>query len=350
MSSGPQNFLNRINKELASYGLPPYEIINPNPSSLNSLKKKDIFKVGRLDGASYYKTTSLNFYNLIKQRREKSSKIFSFLPYFPNKMILAFNKPVNYFLNRASKEVQKKSDIIIFQSAFSKDMQDKFVGSFYIKKPHKIILNGIPRDVFYPPKKVTYIEGFPNLAITASFRLHKRLQDAIAITNFLKKKYPDIRLHILGNMDNLTKKYISMQDISSCVFHGNVKTIDLPRIYSSCDVGLSPSLFDPCPNSVIEMMGCGLPVITTSQSGAKELVKNSDLIVNEDVPLEYLELQTAHLIPQIDIKAWSGAIEKIIDQKLKYSEFVLKRVEEELDIKITAKKYAQFIMENIDAK
>ena len=42
-------------------------------------------------------------------------------------------------------------------------------------------------------------------------------------------------------------------------------------------------------------------------------------------------------------------IEKVLDNKKHYSEFVLKRIEDELDIRIVAKKYANFIIKNSNA-
>ncbi len=101
-----------------------------------------------------------------------------------------------------------------------------------------------------------------------------------------------IKLHVIGDIDNITKNYISGLDVSNTIFHGCIKSECLPEFYSSCDVGLSPSIFDPCPNSVVEMIACGLPVITTKDSGAAELVKNNDLIIKEDLKLSYMELQT----------------------------------------------------------
>jgi len=345
MVGGPQNFLSRLSKELEKYDLPKYEIINPHPANLHLLDKKDIVKIGRLDGAIYYKTTSLNLFNLIKQRRGVELEIIKRLP---DSLSMLFNKPLNYYLNRSNRKVFKKSDGIIFQSQLSKKMHEKFIGISSDDKIYEIILNGVPRDIFSPKKGGVSLEGSPKLVITASFRLHKRLQDAVNIVNSLKKRYKDIKLHVIGDMDSLTKEHISTLDTCNCIFHGRVKSEDLPMFYSSCDVGLSPSIFDPCPNSVIEMMACGLPVITNSQSGASELLKDKNLIVDDGSSLDFMELQTVKRLPKVDVEEWCERVENVLEKKEIFSQFVLNRVEVELDIKIVAKKYAGFIQKVYD--
>jgi UDP-glucose:(heptosyl)LPS alpha-1,3-glucosyltransferase len=50
-----------------------------------------------------------------------------------------------------------------------------------------------------------------------------------------------------------------------------------PRsFYGAADAFVLPTLYDPCPNAALEAMACGLPVITTTKSGAAELVLEHD--------------------------------------------------------------------------
>jgi glycosyltransferase involved in cell wall biosynthesis len=335
---GPENFVKRVELELIKYNLPDYKIINPNPNNFSFLKDIERIKVGRLDGAIYYKTTSLNLFNLVNQRRNKK---YHFLKYFPDNVTMFANKPLNFYLNRGSRKLLRECDVIVFQSELSRKMHEKFVGETL--KDFRVILNGVPTDIFSPNKEPEILAGFPKLVITASFRLHKRLQDAINIVNHLKKKFPSIKLHVIGNMDNLTSEFINRMDVSNCLFHGKVASLRLPNLYRSCDVGLSPSIFDPCPNSVVEMVACGLPVISVLESGASEIIKCDDLIIEENISLDYMELQTGSSLPKVNIYDWSDRILHVIGNKKYYSDRMLQRVEEELDIKLVASKYAEFI-------
>ena len=46
--------------------------------------------------------------------------------------------------------------------------------------------------------------------------------------------------------------------------------------YGSADAFVLPSLYDPCPNAALEAMACGLPIVTSTRSGAAELARAAD--------------------------------------------------------------------------
>jgi UDP-glucose:(heptosyl)LPS alpha-1,3-glucosyltransferase len=51
---------------------------------------------------------------------------------------------------------------------------------------------------------------------------------------------------------------------------------DPKPFFGAADVFVLPSLYDPCPNAALEAMACGLPVVTSTKSGAAELVTEFD--------------------------------------------------------------------------
>ena len=56
------------------------------------------------------------------------------------------------------------------------------------------------------------------------------------------------------------------------VFTGGVN--DVRPYYAAADVFVLPTLYDPLPNACLEAMACGLPTITSTTSGAAELITN----------------------------------------------------------------------------
>ena len=52
--------------------------------------------------------------------------------------------------------------------------------------------------------------------------------------------------------------------------------LDVKPYYAAADAFVLPSLYDPCPNAALEAMACGLPVVTSTKSGAAELVRAHD--------------------------------------------------------------------------
>jgi UDP-glucose:(heptosyl)LPS alpha-1,3-glucosyltransferase len=52
--------------------------------------------------------------------------------------------------------------------------------------------------------------------------------------------------------------------------------LDVKPYYGCADVFVLPTIYDPFPNAALEAMACALPVITTTKSGAAELVTEHD--------------------------------------------------------------------------
>jgi UDP-glucose:(heptosyl)LPS alpha-1,3-glucosyltransferase len=49
---------------------------------------------------------------------------------------------------------------------------------------------------------------------------------------------------------------------------------DVKPYYGAADAFVLPTLYDPFPNVVLEALACGLPVVTSTKSGAAELIEN----------------------------------------------------------------------------
>jgi UDP-glucose:(heptosyl)LPS alpha-1,3-glucosyltransferase len=52
--------------------------------------------------------------------------------------------------------------------------------------------------------------------------------------------------------------------------------VDLRPYYGAADVFVLPTLYDPAPDATLEAMACGLPVVTSTKSGAAELLLEHD--------------------------------------------------------------------------
>jgi UDP-glucose:(heptosyl)LPS alpha-1,3-glucosyltransferase len=48
----------------------------------------------------------------------------------------------------------------------------------------------------------------------------------------------------------------------------------MPHVYAAADVFLLPTLYDPFANVTLEALAAGLPVITSAQNGAAEIMEN----------------------------------------------------------------------------
>jgi UDP-glucose:(heptosyl)LPS alpha-1,3-glucosyltransferase len=52
--------------------------------------------------------------------------------------------------------------------------------------------------------------------------------------------------------------------------------LEVKPFFGCADVFVLPTIYDPFPNAALEALACGLPVITTTKSGAAELVEDHD--------------------------------------------------------------------------
>jgi UDP-glucose:(heptosyl)LPS alpha-1,3-glucosyltransferase len=77
--------------------------------------------------------------------------------------------------------------------------------------------------------------------------------------------------------------------------------------YGAADAFVLPTLYDPCPNAALEALACGLPVITSTKSGAAEIVLDNDAgLVSEARDVEALAA-AMHRLEDDELRARMGA-------------------------------------------
>jgi glycosyltransferase involved in cell wall biosynthesis len=196
-------------------------------------------------------------------------------------------------------------DKIVFQSEWSRDM---FFHHFGItRKPYEVIYNGVPYDLVYNATPIK----FPfkkTLICSGRWRRHKRLEETIA--GFKKLNDFDVGLVILGRhaIAGLPENIISL---------GDVPPESIFKALKGADAFVSLSWLDSCPNTVVEALACGLPVLCSHNGGTKELVKNSGIVLKleEDFNLERIALYSP---PKVDTDLIAKGMRSILDMKEYY--------------------------------
>jgi UDP-glucose:(heptosyl)LPS alpha-1,3-glucosyltransferase len=100
------------------------------------------------------------------------------------------------------------------------------------------------------------------------------LLEALAERRRLNHSARPIHLLICGGGDTnsysrLARRLGLAQTVHFLGFYPNVE-----ECYWSSDFFVQPTYYDPCSLVVMEALACGLPVITTAQNGASELLQN----------------------------------------------------------------------------
>jgi glycosyltransferase involved in cell wall biosynthesis len=93
----------------------------------------------------------------------------------------------------------------------------------------------------------------------------------------VRQTYPDARLVIAGSgplraqLEQLARE-LGIAD--AVTFTGRVDNQAMAALYRDADLMLNPTLVDNTPNSVIEALACGVPVVSTSVGGVPYLVED----------------------------------------------------------------------------
>jgi glycosyltransferase involved in cell wall biosynthesis len=147
--------------------------------------------------------------------------------------------------------------------------------------PVQIIPNGVDTNLFYPLDDLRR-----NKNNTFEFLFVGRFQPQKNLF-FLLDRFAELHtqnsmpfiLHLVGDgplkidLQNHAEQ-LGLQD--KIVWYGWVNKERLRTLYLSADCFLNPSLYEGMPNTVLEAMACGLPVIASDIPGNNDLVRHGE--------------------------------------------------------------------------
>lgn len=181
----------------------------------------------------------------------------------------------------------------------------------------KVIYNGIPSDFLQKSNEKSRIAIREELKLpinsfivghTGRYNEAKNHQTIINVAKILCDKYDNIYFVLVGKDTDLKLKGV----IEDYGLQNRVLLLgyrrDIPNILSSFDLFFFPSLTEGQPNSLLEAMILGLPIVASDIEPIKESVP------------EYF---TSKLLPPLDINAFAEKIEYIYMNPNSVSEYIL---------------------------
>jgi glycosyltransferase involved in cell wall biosynthesis len=245
------------------------------------------------------------------------------------------NKKINKKISRSI----IKSSGVVYQSFFTKELIEKNLG--IEKTPFIIIGNGVDLNHFSSSgnnyRSQLKIPADDIVMLTsASWRAHKRLDDIIEIFFVLEKMgFKNIHLLIIGTGHKDIPKHDRIH-CSGLVHHEN-----LPAWYRTGDFFIYLSWLDNCPNTVVEAVSSGLPVICSNQGGTREIIEraNAGIIVDADQPYHF-GLVDLYNPPKPDYKK---IIDAILEIKKNLSGYKHNIDYKGVDISVIARSYYRFL-------
>jgi glycosyltransferase involved in cell wall biosynthesis len=165
-------------------------------------------------------------------------------------------------------------DHVIYQSEFVKQWWDDWYRP--VRVPASVILNGVDLNQYTPNGLHERPTGHYRLLVvegSLSGALNSGLFHAAELADHLSHQYK-IELCIAGRVDRRTKNKIQRRTTFRVRFLDAVPREQIPWIMRSSHLLFSAEVNSPCPNSVIEALACGLPVIGFDTGSLSEIVQD----------------------------------------------------------------------------
>jgi glycosyltransferase involved in cell wall biosynthesis len=171
------------------------------------------------------------------------------------------------------------ADRVIYQSNFIKNWWQDWYG--VANKPSNVIINGVDLDVYNPNGEHERPDNIYRMLLlegSLARGLNSGLFHGVAVAEKLAEKY-QMEVFVAGTVDEATQKQInskiSVPKNLSVKFLGTISRNEIPKLARSSHLMYCAEVNPPCPNSVIESLACGLPVIGFDSGSLKELVGES---------------------------------------------------------------------------
>lgn len=228
----------------------------------------------------------------------------------PVSLIRKYDPKLDYIIDILNKLV---ADGTIFQSFWTKEKLKKmfnFASSYETtihNAPDSSIFNAIDKKIFGVDRKISLIAISWSSNLGKGFELYKFLDEHLDFSKYT--------MTFVGNSP------IKFQNIK---YNSPVDSQELAMILKNHDIFITASKNDPCSNSLIEALSCGLPAIVLNSGGHPELVqKGGELFEGEKDVIEKIE-KVAKNYRQYQSQLPKFSIERVAQQYSDFADSILK--------------------------
>jgi glycosyltransferase involved in cell wall biosynthesis len=241
------------------------------------------------------------------------------------------------------------ADKIAYQSRFSKEWWERVKGETTCN--NVIIHNGVNLTKFQPGDHGGLLEDPIQLLLVEGSLLggyEFGLENAIQLANEVAKRVKGTRrveLGVVGKVSVSLKEFwdnwLKNDGVGNSLkikWLGTIAHEEIPAIYQQAHLLFSADINAACPNSVIESMASGTPVIAFDTGALPELLEKSGGIV---VPYEGDPWQ----IETPDIPSLAEGALSILNNLEEYRKSARERAESAFDLESMVDQYVEFMLE-----
>ncbi len=229
------------------------------------------------------------------------------------------------------------ADRVIYQSQFIRKWWEDWYG--VTNAPSTVIINGVDLSTYTPEgESERPTDRYRMLLLEGSLArgLNSGLFHAVSVAEKLSAKYP-MEVVVAGTVDEATKR--NLHSKVSVKFLGTVPRAEIPKLARSSHLMYCAEVNPPCPNSVIEAMACGLPVIGFDSGALKELVsKEAGCIVPYGANPWKLETP--------DISALAQSAGEVLEKQNQFRAAARKRAEAKFGLDQMVESYLKVLLDD----
>jgi glycosyltransferase involved in cell wall biosynthesis len=163
----------------------------------------------------------------------------------------------------------------------------------------EIVPNIVDLDRFHPDDNKSSCA--PHVVVARNLEPIYDNAAAIRCLALVRQKHPNARLTVAGTgpeEEHLRALAVQLGLERAVEFAGRLDRDEMARLYRQCDVMLNPSTVDNMPNSVLEAMASGVPIVSTNVGGVPYIVQDD---------------RTALLVPPGDDRSMADAVCRVIE-------------------------------------
>ena len=229
------------------------------------------------------------------------------------------------------------ADHVVYQSQFIKHWWENWYRP--ARASSTVILNGVDLEQYTPHGLHERPSGHYRLLVvegSLAGGLNYGLVNAVSLAGALSKKFK-IELMIAGRVDGRTKNKLKPQTAFRLQFMDTVAREHVPWLMRSSHFLLSAEVNPPCPNSVIEALACGLPVIGFDTGSLAELVPGD---AGQLVPYG----ANPWKLEPPDIPALANAAQEVLDDQPRFRASARERAEAVFDVEKMVDEYLKVLL------